>query len=1613
VFKFLHLFKKLLIVILIAKITVSCVPKSKEETVEVNTAGIFEPVSFEVVGGNDLGEVLTGSEPVSAVLRVTNNSAYPLTGLDLEFDIGESTANMAYAIFESGKAEFPGSGGSCDGVSRTLAPLKSCTMVISFNPLRSGKFKQLVTFTYKNFVKEEKIKETLTVLSGEEASLIFIGTSQLFNYGIIEQTEPVLKYQTLVVENRGGLSARNLDVNLLSSDDPSAFILESHNCPLVLKAFKNCTAKVSYIPLNILESDPAADFSSQLQFNYVKDGKVSTKNLNANFAFSSTKIQANFDTNLGVVEFEPDVIVGNRVDKFIRIINKGFREGIPKKIIVKDSADDIQAVCSKAAVGNILDCRQNDGVTPSTLEISPFIFDDIDSCMDREVLGVVNETAGESCDFNVAFQPSVAYLTDRDFAGWTFSLEYDARWKGLVTILTEKLFDVLANSLAAARLQWEFFGLNSTPFTDQDPDLAESFYDIGRIALISDAAYYTPFELRVKNIGSVPASITARYDGQATPQNITTVQTDIMSVSDSPFPTFWESVSSNCTTIDPGQVCSITGQLTPLSYAPMPGSEDIQHRLFLDVNPLGAPGPDRYKQFFLTYDDGTTYEDDNSLRTDRLMEARVTGILVTKGYLVWDGDPAAIGNVGSVSEKGTRTKQFVLKNVGTGTVPYIKLHDSSHLNFPPSVNDSYTQVFTALAAAPPGGVTKDCYTVVDYEIENYANYLIDPDVYPLVSPDGLGPGEKCSFTVEAKLKTHESADSSDYPDIGSEKRRFFHSAKNNTIEIWDLFSGTRAGNFTISYFDGDIGLGLPAPYQDNFGYYQSLANVDVRVSFSDLRSFFVDTPFPIESAILYRPAVIYPAIAGAAAWDTDHFTGYTAPEFWLQNALSGATPGSHQALSSAHVTSLVDSSYDFVFHMGSFPANNQTFGGSFLLFAHGGLGATISDRTFVGDAEITLVSTHPATPYSFMVDETFVINFATNTPGVYERILTISYNNGYEDVTRTVRVIAEAVSGYADLELDTQEYNVVLVGASAFETLDGLIESNVPLGFMAPLTTSSFFAVKGSAVYAKKQFTLTNTTGTNITDLNVMLKAGASSGSFNNTTSNYWVENESNCNSLAAAASCSFEVVFKPGVSAPPTDSVIMVLTYMIQPNQAISKMVTLQFDAGSPAQLSVLTMNTISVFDSSDSVIKPSYEINFGSSVDPIHIKVNAYPESTLHPTTYTVQNTSSLKASFLKMLGSPPYNTVLTAPVEIFNDGSKIITASVPCFIGDDDPLTVPYVDTQGFNASTLGLCQLNFTYIADETYVGSTIVKEDNVMTIDFYDNKWSSFNSLYFHVVGFIEPNFSTTALGYQNVSAKSDGSVSWSWGAFTPNNPAWGAVTGYRVFTSTIGASLTDVYGTGATYTDVNNTTFTINYLALIPGRYYYYKVVPKRTIGAKTYLSIDPLLPTLKVVVPPIGSTYNHLLGAIVDKGYISTPGTRSENSAICTSERYTLFDGGSTVNKFKQLINTNVWNYINSDPDTVNYSTYSNYQAPAYPHWLADAPVDIEPIFTPHGGFCSCNTLQVVSPANMFYQKTCADSSCNNLYQVVGGDGVDYFYDGTAYVESNMIAFPRCWAPI
>ena len=354
----------------------------------------------------------------------------------------------------------------------------------------------------------------------------------------------------------------------------------------------------------------------------------------------------------------------------------------------------------------------------------------------------------------------------------------------------------------------------------------------------------------------------------------------------------------------------------------------------------------------------------------------------------------------------------------------------------------------------------------------------------------------------------------------------------------------------------------------------------------------------------------------------------------------------------------------------------------------------------------------------------------------------------------------------------------------------------------------------------------------------------------------------------------------------------------------------------------------------------------------------------------------------------------------------------------------------DQKGFNSATTApnACKFFFEFWADEYYTGDNggINANKNMMHLKFYNNRWSSSDSLHFHMSGFVEPDKSTSGATFSGVQALSSGSITFTWPSFTGINAVWGPKVGYRVYKATSASALNNLYSItcpSATCTELAPTTHTYTFSGLTAGKYYYFKVAAARQKNAKVYTSLSTTLGQLTTVVPPVGSVFTSTIGAngsLVDKALTPGMGYKSAAISLCASKKYTLNNGG-TVYKTKALINTTVWNFIMSDADQTNYSNYSSYVPPATPHWLSDASLGagaLAAIFTPYG-FNTTELDKVVPygppPATpLIYHKTCTNSSCENLDKMVGGDDIDLPYNSVFYVGGSISnGSYRCYAPL
>ena len=220
--------------------------------------------------------------------------------------------------------------------------------------------------------------------------------------------------------------------------------------------------------------------------------------------------------------------------------------------------------------------------------------------------------------------------------------------------------------------------------------------------------------------------------------------------------------------------------------------------------------------------------------------------------------------------------------------------------------------------------------------------------------------------------------------------------------------------------------------------------------------------------------------------------------------------------------------------------------------------------------------------------------------------------------------------------------------------------------------------------------------------------------------------------------------------------------------------------------------------------------------------------------------------------------------------------------------------------------------------------------------------------------------------------------------------------------------------TAADTTDPNITvtTGTISGLNITQGTYYYFKIAAKRNINGKDYY-VDSGMPVLKVLSPPVGTVYNHSGNFIVDKNFNNELKSWTASKTFCLNEQYNLVDSSVPTVKNKFLIDSNIHDWLKADPLRSDYSYY------AVPHWLSDNPTNIAPIFNGCKAYDPANQTDVCEDyplgetptAWLTYFKSCADSSCDNLYKVYGTINAtnEVFYTD----DAEMTFYQRCYSPL
>lgn len=1641
----------------------SCSPVEEAgDTAKVLNDGVFDPIEFEVVGGLDRGEFLLGGDDDDISIIVKNNTSYSLTHLELIID-KSSSAGVKFYPDDDGESESPGFNATCESV---LESGESCTYRLVYPASVSGNHIQNISLKYKTLVEEEVLSKNLTFFAGTAASLVFSDDQVNYTFGVLERTEPTTYTKTLTVVNTGELTAKNISVSKSDSTTSNAYVMKDNTCPTSLRSGETCQFKMEFYPQNWGGSAPDGDndivYTSIVRYDYTRDPKGSTSALNVYFDATSTKIQGKIEASgLSNIEFD-DLIVGNINQTTIKVTNNGYKEAILNSVDIRDSSNTLVARCIRDG-SNALSCRNPSGdITDSTQQLSlaslPFKITDTSNCLtDVSTLGYTRnedgslsdmsirtinpntlEGAGESCFFTITFHPSVTLTTDGNFNNYRLNMRYDSTWKNSIDMYNDNSVDendytiTSARYFSAAQLSFSNVEYRGTDYSNQNSASNGVYvFDLGRIPLIASSDYKEALKIRVLNGGASLGEIVSVTDGDPDGNNdITDTSYHIN--------TFYQNVKhSNCDFINAnnGQ-CDILFDLNPLASTKSDSTE-AQKEENDNMYDVQNGYPDNYKVFKITYKDGATYNDDMSTRTNQVVELRLKGLLVRKGLLAYSDVEMDDGiNQTVYSSDDTRYFHLKLENVGTGGITYINLEGVSSIPGLPdwspisSTPQLPLRVIDNPNTALVSGVDKDCYDIID--IQGTTGVVADNSGSNAASI--LNPGEVCSLTYEMKRSSVDKVANSTFSNNDESWRRLFDTTLDTFNSVRE-FRNIKTGEyeFYFEYYDGDGLADSGTNYTPSVNGHGNMSRTDdypIVVQTKAKAHLVPDKPSPYVNAFLWRPAITYPAHSpGTNEWGADLPSRSQAASLRDASENSATAPLIYANTHSfTRISSNLSNSYDYNFYGGTF-YSGETNTVSFVLYNNGDFPAKNLTYTLSGDSEISLSSDTRPTSLSASSETKLNFDFAPASQGTYTAYLTVNYNDGaktltdrdsytYSDNSRSLNmaIIIEAVpSNNGRLSVTTKKYDVSYDEATDTFTESLQAESNshsLQVSEYDPNTMVDIESVRGSNIYAKTQFTVTNTGAFTVRDLNFTIKNGMASNVHANTTGGlgYSVVNNQCINNLVPSATCTFEIVHDASISEPVLTTRNGVLTYDVNSSQYYAETFGINFRAVDPAEIGANNISSNNIYDENGEIIQDSFPISLGSYSDSDHPLLSSYPSGTITKT-ITLNNPKDEKASFLKEYRDFQGNSSATIPGGDFHtihDSDSIhVKASRSCFYGDDEGSELS-TDEWGFNKDTSSVCSLEVTYTYNGDYMGEEIDESENYVQLEYYDSKRASSKSLSIYMTGFVEPNRSTVSdNSLSNVSVSSDGSIYLEWSAFTPNNINWGSIKNYRVYYSELPSSFNDIFqATGVDYVETSSTETNATITGLNNNRFYYlYIVAIRQSPDGEEYISIAPSMDVKEIVVPDDTAIYDYNSRMIIDRYVLpnsSSPvfNDKQSSMALCSSDTRSLRKSGAFVAKSKSLIDYSDYQIIYSD------TSNSDYTFDAFPHWLSDPAEDIEPVFSPD--FSCSDTSYYQESTNLMYAKECDTCGCNILSKVVGA-GDTFPMNTLIYTYDSFTGAARC----
>lgn len=1241
----------------------------------ITTTALFSMNNEDIDGKTvDIGDQVLTDSPLPLTVRVYNSTEKPYTDLDLEITVdGTFAPAITFAPSDEGGLAYPGYKGTC---GRVLQPKSACLIQLLFSPRDGRVYLEKLTLKFKNYIDPETHTATLKSLAGLPASLTFTNDITQYTFGnlvgtaqvpVVERAEDTTYEETLEVINAGGLPAKSLVVteaevcsSTLTNTCPAGmddvYSIEN-SCPNILQPGEKCLVKVTYKPKN---SDPASgtipdeskeiNYRSTVNFAYTRDPKNSAGALNGYFRSISTTIEAKFKVAITSITFETPIVTGNRETRSFRVNNTGYREGEIKAIAFRDSGGSLIATCSAAPSTDILACyNSSNALVP--LSTLPFTVKDKNSCLAPPpgVGTLINVSQG--CIFDISFQPSLTFLTDlnTEFQNLQPEVVYDSRWRGNPTIQTNKLFNLSAKSQASARLVFDKLTYDGTTFASTGADPWE--IDLKRLTLQSPNFFKRKAMLiTFKNVGSVPATNVTIKDALNRVIPFGGAGANLGAKA----PYFFTSASaseSTCKVIGQGETCAIS-----LLYAPIGMTTNAEE----DANMFDAIGADsiKYKGFIVSYDSGSLYTDSNLTDTPDVpissAEARVKAQLIRKGLLMQFADDARnVSNFGTNANVAgdTIVSHLYVQNIGTGTIPYIRLQNPP-IAGPPSNNPDVTLLTTSDPASL--GAEYDCLSIMDVD----STYLVPPTALPSTRVGnfaGLPKDNSCVLTVQMKT---------------SDTRRAFNSRSCNTQnpattnleegvrltsldylglpELWEFCTSSaneiRWNNIALTYYDGDASdptLSPPSSYGRNITHgvysYRAVQTTPGKLIPNSFTPWLTST--------MYRSPINYPQISSLSAQAARTITEkwfYGANEmFYHVKDDSAQTSPLIQADESRDFVQTLSgfsnrSNYDYIYYVGSFPKGSPTVNFTLSIKNFGGAIVKLTNFHVTPDPSFTSTNVPSSFPISInasgLVSSNMSFNFATNVAGEHHMTIDYTYESGLHTVPLVYRsnTVASNISSagkstisqkilvighvqdtntYPVITLQAEDYDVVSdPGNAPIETIQA--PYSVPLTWNTSTPTSNlvFDSIKyttasptASDLFAKKRITVTNNTAYPMADLKTIYRLSEAASAVQTVSTSFTAMAGSTCTSgmtLAPYSSCTILFKYQPNNSASREDFV-MSLMYRMGVGQYVIQNTKITLFPRSPAALvadgKATEIINYKASAGSSSISRPSYPLNFG----------------------------------------------------------------------------------------------------------------------------------------------------------------------------------------------------------------------------------------------------------------------------------------------------------------------------------------------------------------------------------------------------------------------------------